>query len=99
MVLAIACEELARSATDHLRYLGFLVGDTVRFHSRRIRKQSRALSLEFAHYTALVSLTEKLAGTRVHRGVAPVKPSKVARTKQAHHQNPQSQGRHVRGGA
>jgi hypothetical protein len=58
VVLAIACEEVVRSASDHFRYLDILAGDTVRLHSRRIRKRSRALSLEFAHRTALVSLTE-----------------------------------------
>jgi hypothetical protein len=34
------------------------VGDPVRLHARRVRKRSRALSLEFAHCTALVSLSE-----------------------------------------
>ncbi|HEY2403655.1 MAG TPA: hypothetical protein VGI23_25100 [Steroidobacteraceae bacterium] len=61
VVLAIACQAASRSATGHFRYLRFVVGDTVRHHARGIRKRSRALSLEFAHCTAPVGLTENPA--------------------------------------
>jgi hypothetical protein len=57
VALAIACQNAARPATDHFRYLRFVVGDTVRQQARGIRKRSRAL-LEFAHCTAPVGLTE-----------------------------------------